>query len=149
MLPDGAAPARQAKSTQRGRRATRARPRHVSTVVPRGYNWNFVIHGGNGDLDFGNGDWAEGVSLLGMWCLPGSDRISLSPPQSGSARLVAGRASLTVDTEREFPVSHPLLTALRSSGSIRVITTSSNYLLVARGEGRRQLAQFFGYCASQ
>ena len=74
-----------------GNAANAAAP--AASAVPAAYDWTFSTHGGSGDLDFGDGDQAEGVSLFHLSCLPNSGRVEMSWRQEGPATLSAGGQS--------------------------------------------------------
>ena len=126
--------------------------RHETTVpltrgsVPADYDWNFVIHGGSGNLDYGDGDWSEGVSLLGLSCAPGLGRVNISWNGDGPARIVAGQESAVLQPGSETPINHPLLRALHSSGTVSVIVGEEELALVAKPAGRQHLNDFLAYC---
>jgi hypothetical protein len=125
----------------------------AGTPVPASYDWNFVTHGGIGEVDFGDGDWAEGVSLLHVWCLPGSGGVNMDvrAQEEGSLTLRVGAASLTrpASSETPTPLTHPVLRALREGGAATINDGRTEHTLTAKADGRRQLTEFFDYCSKE
>lgn len=118
----------------------------TSAAVPASYDWHFLTHGGSGDLDFGDGDWAEGVKLLSFSCLPASGKADLAV--IGGVTLRAGGETLTLAENASTPLTHPVLAAFRSSGEIILVDGSSERRLTAKADGRREVERFFTYCAT-
>ena len=116
--------------------------------VPDGYDWHFLTHGGSGDLDFGDGDWAGGTSLFHLSCLPGSGGVEMSWGEPGEAVLTAGTATGTFQADARVPVDHPVFAALRAGGTIAVGFGGSDLRLEAHPEGKAELERFFAYCST-
>lgn len=117
-------------------------------AVPDSYDWSFVTHGGSADLDFGDGDWAEGVSLLHLSCLPDSQKVQLSWDGSGDAVLTSGTATGTFHQGVDVAADHPVFSALRSGETLAVGVDNSDMTLNAKAEGETQLEAFFHYCTT-
>lgn len=115
-----------------------------SLPVPASYDWSYLTHGGQADFWFGDGDWAEGDTLLSFSCLPGSREVRLAAERPATLRA-QGR-TLTMSAEDPTPASHPVLQALKSSGSIAVAEGEGERILTAKAEGRAAVRQFFEYC---
>ena len=118
---------------------------NAAAAVPASYDWHFLAHGGSGDLDFGDGDWAEGDKLLSLSCLPGSGTVELG---GGPVGLRAGGQSISIGDDSRTPVTHPVLQALRSTGNVTVASEGSERNLVAKPDGKRELERFFAYCTT-
>lgn len=121
---------------------------HDASAQRRGvasYDWYFVTHGGSGDLIFGDGDWAEGASLLSLYCLPSSGTVALS---GDNVTLRAGGHSLTSSTDAPISVDNPVLQALRSTGTVRMTSGRTSRTLMARAAGRGELRRFMLYCGA-
>ena len=114
--------------------------------VPDAYDWHVLAHGGSADLDFGDGDWAEGVSLFHLSCLPGSERVEMSWGYPGDAVLTSQTATGTFKADARVPMDHPVFAALRSSGSLAVGLSGADMTLTAKPAGREQIEAFFEYC---
>lgn len=114
-------------------------------AVPADYDWAFTLHGGSGDLQFGDGDWAEGEHLFALSCLPRSRQVEMTWPGGGEAVLTAGTATGTFDHAGHAPTDHPVFAALGSSGVIAVGRGGSNLRLAAE-HGGRAVDDFFAYC---
>ena len=114
--------------------------------VPPDYDWHFVTHGGSADLDFGDGDWAEGVSLFHMSCLPDSKRVSASWDGDGEAILTSGTATDTFRRDADTAADHPVFAALRDGNSLAVGLDDTDLTLTAKAPGREQVEAFFDYC---
>lgn len=114
--------------------------------VPPEYDWHFVTHGGSADLDFGDGDWAEGVSLFHMGCLPDSRKVSTSWDGAGEAVLTSGTATGTFRRDRDTAADHPVFTALRDGNALAVGLDDADLTLTAKPAGRGQVEAFFDYC---
>ena len=117
-------------------------------AVPSTYDWHFVAHGGSADLDFGDGDWAEGVSLFHLGCLPDSRRVRASWDGDGEAVLTSGTATGTFHRDTDTAADHPVFTALRDGGTLAVGLDDKDLILTARDPGRAQITGFFAYCTT-
>ena len=115
-------------------------------AVPATYDWHFVPHGGSGDLDFGDGDWAEGVSVFGMSCLPQSKTVAMTWAHEAEAVLTSGTATGTFRPAASVPTDHPVINALKASGAIDVGLGGTDMRLVAKDSGKGAIAAFFDYC---
>ena len=115
-------------------------------AMPTTYDWHFVAHGGSGDLDFGDGDWAEGVSVFGMSCLPESKTVEMTWGYHEEAVLTSGTATGTFQPGSSTPTDHPVITALKASGAIDVGLSAADMRLVAKDSGKGAIAAFFDYC---
>jgi hypothetical protein len=115
-------------------------------AIPADYDWAFTLHGGSGDLQFGDGDWAEGEHLFALSCLPRSRQVEMTWPGGGEAVLTAGTATGTFEHAGRAPTDHPVFAALKTSGVIAVGRSGSDLRLSAEREGRAALADFFAYC---
>ena len=122
------------------------------TAAPRGdrmpatYDWHVLIHGGSADLDFGDGDWVEGVSLFHLSCLPGSGQVEMSWGYPENAVLTSRTATGTFEADARAGTDHPVFAALRDSGSIAVGLSGADMTLTAKAAGREEIAAFFDYC---
>lgn len=115
-------------------------------AIPASYDWHFVAHGGSGDLDFGDGDWAEGVSVFGLSCLPNSRSVQIGWGSDEEAVLTSGTATGTFQPGTATATDHPVITALRSNGAIDVGLSGTDMRLVAKDDGKGAIAAFFDYC---
>jgi hypothetical protein len=115
-------------------------------AVPADYDWAFTLHGGSGDLQFGDGDWAEGERVFALSCLPRSRQVEMTWPGGGEAVLTAGTATGTFEHAGRAPTDHPVFAALKTSGVISVGRGGSDLRLSAEREGRAAVADFFAYC---
>ena len=115
-------------------------------AMPATYDWYFTPHGGTGELDFGDGDWAEGVSVFGMSCLPNTKTVQMNWGYEEEAVLTSGTATGTFRPATAVPTDHPVLTALKSSGAIDVGLSGADMRLVAKDTGKGAIAAFFDYC---
>jgi hypothetical protein len=117
----------------------------ISTI----YDWNWRPHGGSADLDFGDGDWAEGVSLFQLSCLPGSGNVEASWGSETPVRLTAGGATLDLTAqEAGAPAGDPVFKALRASGELTVAQAGSAKTLVGKAAGKKAVEEFFAYCTT-
>jgi len=116
--------------------------------VPASYDWSFVAHGGSGDLDFGDGDWAEGVSLFHASCLPDSQSVNLSWGESSDAVLTAGTATGTFRANQVVPTDDAVIRALMDTGALAVGLNGEDMVLTGKAAGRAQLAAFLDYCTT-
>ena len=123
---------------------TTSRP--AGEPVPASDDWNFVPHGGSGDLDFGDGDWSEGVSLFGMSCLPNSKTVEMNWGYQEVAVLTSGTATGTFQPGARVATDDPVITALKASGAIDVGLSGGDMRLVAKDTGKAAIADFFDYC---
>ncbi len=114
--------------------------------VPANYDWHFTPHGGTGELDFGDGDWAEGVSVFTLSCLPDSQTVEMTWGYEEDAVLTSGTATGTFRPASRVPTDHPVMAALKSSGAIDVGLSAADMRLVAKDAGKGEIAAFFDYC---
>jgi hypothetical protein len=105
------------------------------------------VHGGSAQIIFGDGDIAEGVSLLSFSCLPGSKRTEASWVDESPATLRAGSATADLQAHASLPLDHPVLQALRSGGSITLVKNGQEQRLNAKPDGKESIADFFDYCS--
>lgn len=115
-------------------------------ALPATWDWHFTPHGGTGELDFGDGDWAEGVSVFGLSCLPESKTVEVTWGYDEEAVLTSGTATETVRPASRVATDHPVITALKASGAIDVGLRGGDMRLVAKDAGKAQIAAFFDYC---
>ena len=115
-------------------------------AMPATYDWHFVAHGGTGELDFGDGDWAEGVSVFTLSCLPDSKSVQMNWGFDEEAVLTSGTATGTFQPATDVPTDHPVLAALKSSGAIDVGLSGADMRLVAKDAGKAEITAFFDYC---
>lgn len=115
-------------------------------AMPATYDWHFVAHGGSGELDFGDGDWAEGVSVFTLSCLPESKTVQITWGYEEDAVLTSGTATGTFHPGSSVPSNHPVLTALKDSGAIDVGLSGADMRLVAKAAGEAEITAFFDYC---
>lgn len=115
-------------------------------AMPATYNWYFTPHGGTGELDFGDGDWAEGISVFTLSCLPESKTVQMNWGREDAAVLTSGTATGTFRPASSVPTDHPVLTALKSSGAIDVGLSGTDMRLVAKDAGKAEITAFFDYC---
>lgn len=116
--------------------------------VPAAYDWHHATHGGSGDLDFGDGDPAEGVSLFHLSCLPNSGRVELSWSDQVPATLSTGGQSERFEADASAAVTRPVLQALRASGNLTLSVNGRAMQLDAKPAGRTAVADFFRYCGA-
>ena len=115
-------------------------------AIPATYDWHFYAHGGTGEMDFGDGDWAEGISLFGLSCLPNSRSVQMNWGFDEEAVLTSGTATGTFQPGTSAATDDPVITALKSSGAIDVGLSGADMRLVAKTSGRGAIAAFFDYC---
>lgn len=115
-------------------------------VIPATWDWHFTPHGGTGELDFGDGDWAEGISVFTLSCLPESKTVEVTWGYDEEAVLTSGTATETVRPASRVATDHPVITALKASGAIDVGLRRADMRLVAKDAGKAQIAAFFDYC---
>ncbi|MFC5346081.1 hypothetical protein ACETK8_04650 [Brevundimonas staleyi] len=115
-------------------------------AMPPTYDWHFLAHGGTGELDFGDGDWAEGVSVFTLTCLPGSKSVEMSWGYEEEAVLTSGTATGTFRPDSSATTDHPVISALKASGTISVGLSQADMRLVGKDLGEAELAAFFDYC---
>ncbi|MBX7248743.1 MAG: hypothetical protein K1X35_06760 [Caulobacteraceae bacterium] len=114
----------------------------------RPHDWRMVEHGGSADLDFGDGDWAEGESDFHLSCLPGSGKVEVSwEGEPGPATVGAGAAEAAWRSGDSVPADHPVLRALRGGESLRVGAQGASVPLVSTAAGKAEVETFFAYCA--
>lgn len=123
----------------------------VGPVAPAAYDWFFVAHGGSGDLTFGDGDWAEGQSLLSMSCLPGSGRATLSDGAATQVALTAGDQTATLtdgggQSGIDTSTASPVMEAFRATRSLTLTTPAGPQVLASKAEGATAVEAFFTYC---
>lgn len=128
--------------------STQAPAQAEPSPVPADFDWHFVTHGGSGNLDFGDGEWAEGERLLSFSCLPASGKAEISLDDGRPATLSAGQQTATLQPDQSVAANHPLLQALRASGTMRLSTGGSERTLTAKRAGREQIEAFFAYCTT-
>jgi hypothetical protein len=117
-------------------------------AVPASYDWTFATHGGSGELVFGDGDLAEGVSLLNFSCLPGSGQAEVSGMGEGETTLQAEGASVTVASGAPLAMTHPVIRGLQASGSVTLVSGAEERALMAKpGAGRVAIESFIAYCS--
>jgi hypothetical protein len=116
-------------------------------AVPANFDWVMDVHGGSADITFGDGDIAEGESLLSLACLPGSNRTEPSWIEEGPATLRSGSASADLQAGASLPLDHPVLQAWRSSGEIALVRNGQEQRLAAKKPGREVIADFVDYCS--
>jgi len=116
--------------------------------MPAAYDWHYASHGGSGDLDFGDGDPAEGVSLFHLSCLPNSGRTELSWSDQVPATLSAGGQSERFAPDASAAVTRPVLQALRASGNLTLSVNGRVTQLNGKPAGRTAVADFFRYCGT-
>lgn len=114
--------------------------------TPASYDWHVAVHGGSATLDFGDGDWVEGVSLFHLSCLAGSDEVEMSWGYPENAVLTSRTATGTFAADARAGLDNPVLTALRSSGSLAVGLSGADLTLTAKAAGQDALTTFFDYC---
>lgn len=115
-------------------------------TMPATYDWHFTPHGGTGELDFGDGDWAEGVSVFTLSCLPERKTVEMSWGYEEEAVLTSGTATGTFQPAATVSTDHPVMTALKASGAIDVGLSAADMRLVAKHAGKAEIAAFFDYC---
>jgi hypothetical protein len=115
-------------------------------AMPPTYDWHFLAHGGTGELDFGDGDWAEGVSVFTLSCRPETRSVEMSWGYEEEAVLTAGTATGTFRPNSSAPTDHPVIGALKDSGVINVGLSQADMRLVGKDAGRAEIAAFFDYC---
>jgi hypothetical protein len=116
-------------------------------AVPANFEWVMDVHGGSADITFGDGDLAEGESLLSFACLPGSKRTEPSWNAEQPATLRSGSASADLKADASLPLDHPVVRAWRSSGEIILVKNGQEHRLAAKQPGREVIADFFDYCS--
>lgn len=119
-----------------------------TTEVPATYDWTFNTHGGSADLDFGDGDPAEGVSLFHLSCLPNSARVEMSWGYPHKATLSSGGHSATFDADASAPAGHPVFAALRSTRTLTMNEEGAVTVMAAKAAGSAALDGFFNYCTT-
>lgn len=114
--------------------------------VPDTYDWHFTPHGGTGELDFGDGDWAEGVSVFTLSCLPERKTVEMSWGRDEEAVLTSATATGTFRPGVSVPTDHPVMTALKDNGALDVGLNAADMRLVGKEAGKAQIVAFFDYC---
>ncbi len=117
-----------------------------TTEVPAAYDWSFNTHGGSADLDFGDGDLAEGVSLFHLSCLPNSAKVEMSWGYPHKATLNSGSHSATFDADASAPAGHPVFAALRATRTLTMNEEGAVTVMTAKAAGGAALDGFFNYC---
>lgn len=117
-------------------------------AIPASYDWAWRAHGGSADLDFGDGDWAEGVSLLHFSCLPNSRKVEVSWGYPKPATLSSGGTSAELQADASVETSAPVIVALRLSGAIDLTLDGSTQSLVGKAAGKKAVEEFFAYCTT-
>jgi hypothetical protein len=141
------APAANTASVE-GNAANAATPAPAPAPVPAAYDWHYATHGGSADLDFGDGDPAEGVSLFHLSCLPNSGRVELSWSAQVPATLSAGGQSERFEAEASAPLTRPVLRALHASGNLTLSVNGRVMQLNGKPAGRTAVTDFFRYCGT-
>jgi hypothetical protein len=116
--------------------------------VPAAYDWHYATHGGSGDLDFGDGDSAEGVSLFHLSCLPNSGRVELSWSDQAPATLSAGGQSERFEAGASAALTRPVLQALHASGNLTLSVNGRVMQLDGKPAGKAAVTDFFRYCGT-
>jgi len=141
----GLAGCQPASETEANLTAGRMGETPMGEPIPAAYDWHFLAHGGSGDLDFGDGDWVEGVSLFHASCLPGSGTLTVSWGYPDEAVLTAATGTFAAD--QSVASDHPVFSALRAGGTLAVGLNGADMMLEAKAAGQEQLEAFFAYCA--
>lgn len=121
-------------------------PAPAGPPVAAALDWHFMAHGGSADLDYGDGDWAEGTSKFHMSCLPNSKSIEVSLAKDGQATLMSGDKSVAVEADSSTPADNPALAAFRASGALSVAQGGPFEILNATEAGKAEVEKFFAYC---
>ena len=119
-----------------------------TTEVPAAYDWSFNTHGGSADLDFGDGDQAEGASLFHLSCLPNSAKVEMSWGYPHTATLASGGHSATFDADASAPAGHPVFAALRATRTLTMNEEGAVTVMTAKAAGGAALDGFFNYCTT-
>lgn len=114
--------------------------------VPEIYDWRFLTHETSGELNFGDEDFAEGISLFHLRCTPRSRIVEVSWGYPGEAVLTSGTATGTFRADEKTQSDHPVFTALKDNGVLAVGLSGADMTLKTKAPGRAQLAAFFDYC---
>jgi hypothetical protein len=117
-------------------------------AIPDTYDWAFTPHGGSADLDYGDGDRAEGAGVFHLSCLPNSQSVTPSWASDGEAVLTSATATGTFRADAEVPADHPVLQALRRTGNLAVGLNGADMTLEAKPAGKARLEAFFAYCTT-
>jgi hypothetical protein len=141
-----AAPAAAAPAANAAAPAPQNAQAAAGPAVPASYDWVLDVHGGSAQIIFGDGDIAEGESLLSFSCLPGSNETEANWIEERPATLRSGAASADLQPDSTMKLDHPVLQALRSSGEIRLVRNGQEQRLAAKKVGKDALADFFEYC---
>jgi len=116
--------------------------------VPAAYGWHYATHGGSGDLDFGDGDPAEGVSLFHLSCLPNSGQVELSWSAQVPATLSAGGQSERFEAGASAALTRPVLQALHAGGNLTLSVNGRVMQLNGKPAGKAAVTDFFRYCGT-
>lgn len=116
--------------------------------IPAGYDWAWRAHGGSADLDFGDGDWAEGVSLLHFSCLPNSQKVEVSWGYPTPATLTSNGATAALQADASVETSAPVMAALRATGRVDLTMDGYTQSFVGKAPGRKAVDEFFAYCTT-
>ena len=111
-------------------------------------DWHFMTHGGSADLQYGDGDWAEGNSLFNMSCLPNSKTVEISLPNDGKATLMAGGQSTEIEADSSTSTDNAALKAFRASGALDVAQGGPFEHYNGQAAGKAEVEKFFAYCTS-
>ena len=144
---NSAAPAAAAPAANAAAPAPQNAQAAAGPAVPANFDWVMDVHGGSAAIIFGDGDIAEGESLLSFSCLPGSNRTEANWIEERPATLRAGSASAQLQPSATVPLDHPVLQAWRSSGEIGLVKGGQEQRLAAKKPGRDVIADFFDYCS--
>jgi hypothetical protein len=145
---NAAVPAAAAPSDNAGAAATQnAQATATQAAVPANFEWVMDVHGGSADITFGDGDLAEGESLLSFACLPGSKRTEPSWNAEQPATPALRVRQRGPQGGRSLPLDHPVVQAWRSSGEIILVRNGQEHRLPAKQPGREVIADFFDYCS--
>jgi len=124
-------------------------PAAAAGEIPANFDWHFVAHGGSGDLDFGDGDWAEGASLFHLSCLPNSQNVSISWGNAQPAKLSSGGHTLDlIADDAAGSATDPVFKSLRASGELQIAQGDTTRTLTAKEPGKKALEAFFAYCTA-
>jgi hypothetical protein len=113
------------------------------------HDWHFVAHGGSADLDFGDGDWAEGASDFHLSCLPNSQKVEVSWQGWPDPSLFgASGAEATWHANDTIATDDPVLKAFRATGSIRRGSRDMQSTMQGSAAGKAEVEKFFAYCTT-
>jgi hypothetical protein len=111
-------------------------------------DWHFMTHGGSADLAFGDGDWAEGVILLQLSCLPNSGTVEMSWNEDGPATLASAGRTATFPARASVPARSPVFVGLRSTGAMNATIGGEQLALTGSAAGKTEIEKFFAYCTT-